>query len=88
MALLDVDDGLDDETTCCLFLLFLCLSSTLCLFPLCCLVEAKGVLHLVGGVEEDWLELLLSLDKDEAFLYWINILCAVINCIYNDVWQL
>ena len=69
MALLDVDDGLDDETTCCLFLLFLCLSSTLCLcIPLCWFVKAKGVLHLVGGVEEDWLELSLLLDKDEAFL--------------------
>ena len=66
MALLDVDDELDDETTHCLFL---CLCSTLYLcVPLCCLVEAKGVLHLVGRVEEDWLELSLLLDKDEAFL--------------------
>ena len=67
MALLDVDDELDDKTTR-FFLLFLCLSSTLCLcVPLCCL---QGFLHLV---EE---ELELSLDKDVAFLYWINILCS------------
>ena len=60
MALLDRDDGLDDETTCCLFLFFLCLSSTLYLYvPLCCLVEAEGFLRLAGGVlevEENWSE--------------------------------
>ena len=60
MALLDVDDGLDDETTRCLFLLFLCLSNTLCLcVRLCCLVEVEGFLCLTGGVleaEEDWSE--------------------------------
>ena len=60
MALLDVDDELDDETTCFLFLLFLCLSSTLCLCVLlCCLVEVEGFLCLAGGVleiEEDWSE--------------------------------
>ena len=66
MALLDVDDELDDETTRCLFLY---LSCTLCLcVPLCCLVEAEGFLRSTGGVfkaEADWL---LSLDKDESFL--------------------
>ena len=59
MALLDVDDELDDETTH-LFLLFLCLSCTLCLrVLLCCLVEAEGFLRLAGGVleaEADWSE--------------------------------
>ena len=68
MALLDVDDELDDETTG----LFLYLSCTLCLCaPLCCLVEAEGFLRSTGGVfkaEADWLELSLSLDKDESFL--------------------
>ena len=52
MALLDVDDELDDETTRFLFLLFLCLSCTLCLcVSLCCLVE-EDFLHLTGGVLE------------------------------------
>ena len=50
MALLDVDDELDDDVTTRLFLLFLCL---LCLsVSLCCLVEAEGFLRLAGGVLE------------------------------------
>ena len=50
MALLDVDDELDDDVTTRLFLLFLCL---LCLsVSRCCLVEAEGFLCLAGGVLE------------------------------------
>ena len=61
--------ALDDETTHCLFLFFLCLCSTLCLcVPLCFLVEVEGFLRLAGGVLEAEEDRSLSLDEEEAFL--------------------